>query len=232
MDKILQHPLDVFLDSFPMRSRAIVDLFFKEHAVHFLSGIGVNSDIAENISDALLASMSNPALKYHTPLHILTIFAFAKKNKIKLKTEEELAIWFHDAIYNVGDKNSEASSAMFMSSLLSGRINEKKYPFVLSGADNLVRATAHYSYPDVLDSEKLILDLDLSTMAWPREQFVKAQELIAKEFIPVYGDKYFVGRKEFLNGLLDRKSIYRTKQFAKFEKQARENIEYAIKKGI
>ena len=68
---------------------------------------------------SLFESMSSCRVFYHTPMHIMSIFLFARENSIDISATEELALIFHDAIYRPGSTHSEELSAAFMKSVLT-----------------------------------------------------------------------------------------------------------------
>ncbi len=185
--------------------------------LNFLRTLGFNDAKANRASGVLLCSMWNENLKYHTPYHILSILGFCQKNDIKLTPAQELAIWFHDAIYEVGEKDCEERSAYFMLSLLGeNEITEK--------AAEYITETANYSQDIPLEEDAaLILDLDLCGFA--SDNFEVYDKAIADEFIPVFGkEKFTIGRKQFFETMLSKSCVYRTDIMKQFEEKARINL--------
>ncbi len=188
----------------------------------------VNKQVAHCIAGSLYWRMCNSELHYHTPLHILSMFHFAHVNSIELEPWEQLAVWFHDAVYDPAAKAllNEQCSAFFASALLWKVMPEDAIKKVVAG----IMATALHARR-VEEKYGMILDLDLCSFAWNRQNYQAAGQAIAREFIPVFGAKaYESGRIKFLKKLLAKSHIYRTKFMReKYEAAARENIKSSIK---
>lgn len=172
---------------------------------------------AEAISKTLIAAMSDTSLHYHTIVHILSIFDFARINGIELTTAQQLAIWFHDSVYEVGaNKLNELRSAEFMRALIG------ESP-VTDRASQIITMTACFNSEEKFDEDiELVLDLDLCSFSCDRFDVYDA--CIEKEFAPVYGEAFKAGRKDFFNQMLSKKKIYRTDQLSQFEEKARLNL--------
>lgn len=138
----------------------------------------------------------------------------------------EIAIWFHDVVYDPkGSKNEELSAAYANAFLASAGID----PAHISEIDRLIRLTRHPSNP-VTEDEKYLIDIDLSTLGAERVQYDRYEEMIRKEYAYVPGLLYKKGRRELLEAFLNCKPIYRTRYFReRLEVQARSNIERALK---
>ena len=57
---------------------------------------------------------------YHNWQHIQEMFSLADSLNIKLSEAQMIAIIFHDVVYNIGDKDNELKSALFMKEELEG----------------------------------------------------------------------------------------------------------------
>jgi len=180
------------------------------------------------IAACLYERMSDQSLFYHTPLHVLSMLDFGRENGIVLRPWEELAVWFHDAIYEPAAQagRNEESSALFMRALLRSLVPDD----VLDKAEAGILATARYEAENVEAEFEVILDLDLCRFAWDWENHRAASENIGREFVPIFGEeRYRAGRKAFLEKMLRRGSLYRSAVFrARFEEAARRNMEKGV----
>lgn len=177
------------------------------------------SSTSEAIAAALYARMSDTCLHYHTPVHVLSILDFAKDHQIYLTLWEELAIWFHDAIYYRFTPNSgvnERYSANFMVALLEPNLSNVEQDLAYRAILETSRFMEVQTYPEF---EK-ILDLDVCSFAWERPIYDRVTECLRREFGPSFDQ----GRKAFLKNFLKKGFVYRTKEFAPFEPLAQENI--------
>jgi predicted metal-dependent HD superfamily phosphohydrolase len=177
------------------------------------------------VGERLLARYSEPGRHYHDGRHVLACLdAFDNfPGNVRDNDALELALWFHDAIYDVratGGKNEADSANLYLHEfglLARGLFDDEK-------VRRLIMATRHSDEPDGGD-EALIQDIDLGTLgAAPARYDLYAGE-IRQEYEHVEEDAYREGRSAVLRGFLGRKRIYHTRHFRKLlEKQARENM--------
>lgn len=133
----------------------------------------------------------------------------------------ELAIWFHDVIYTAGSVDNESLSADWFEDQARDILN----PDAVARIYSLITATAHKSLPSG-DLEKLMVDIDLSSFALPREAFLEDGSNIRQEFNALSDSDFVEGQSAFLRKLLDRPSIYSTDWYRRHcEAAARKNIE-------
>jgi predicted metal-dependent HD superfamily phosphohydrolase len=139
--------------------------------------------------------------------------------------EVELAIWFHDAVYDTRRNDNEQKSAEWAESVISkaglGRdITERVSRSIL--------ATRHTM--DVTDGDaEVLVDVDLSILGREADVFWRYEENIRKEYAWVPEASFRQRRVEILRGFLDRQYIYYHKEYReRFEKQARVNLKEAI----
>ena len=137
----------------------------------------------------------------------------------------EMALWFHDAIYDPKAKDNEQRSA----ELCRRTAKEAGLPeaFVRKVYD-LVLATQHHGAPEGGDA-RLLVDIDLSILGRPREAFDEYETNIRKEYHFVPQDRYRSARSAVLRSFLSRPSIYSTDFFRqKYESRARANLERSL----
>lgn len=200
--------------------------------------INVDFDNAECIANTLWARMSNHQLYYHTPVHILSVLQdfqnlyskdFEEVMDAFQLIEYHLAIWFHDSVYVVGAKKgvNERSSALFFESMITPYLNDINQ---IAAVNNLITVTSKHEDMNISSKNSIMLDLDIRNLAWGYDKFLKVSECVRLEYEQVYTtEEYRLGRLQFLQGLLDRPSIFRTKSIKeKFENQAVSNIEKII----
>ena len=73
----------------------------------------VDASAAEPVLNSLIAAYSTPDRFYHNLEHIHEMFDMVQRLawNIPLQPEVNLAIWFHDAVYDTRSKDSEERSA-------------------------------------------------------------------------------------------------------------------------
>ena len=139
--------------------------------------------------------------------------------------ELEIALWYHDAIYDPHARDNEARSAAWARrDLHAGRVS----PARIEAIDELIMATKHDGEPLSPDAA-LLVDIDLSILGRSREEFEHYDRAIRAEYAWVPEDQYRAGRSAVLERFLARPAIYTTPWFrARYEKAARRNLTLAL----
>lgn len=175
------------------------------------------------IRDALLAAYREPSRSYHTEQHLaecLTLFQ-EFRTLAHLPAEIEIALWFHDAVYDVrAHDNEEKSAAWAASELAQAGVGGD----VTNRVRELILATRH-SLASTDRDQALLVDIDLAILGAPAERFDEYETQVRMEYAWVEDEDFRVGRAAILNGFLTRSSIYSTPEFrARFEELARANL--------
>lgn len=209
---------------------AKINYDFNTYFAIFLNNIGCNPYYIRSICNTIFSAMTSDKVYYHTPVHILSIIDFGQKNFIKLENWEILALLFHDVIYRPESKNNEINSIQFMLNLLDGTAIPDK---LKNQAAMAIQTTAMHLEESIDPDFNKVLDLDLCGFSFEKVSYETINNCIEKEFTQEntqrYGGiskkDYLKGRKEFLNQLNNKKSIYRTEEFLnRFEKLAKNNV--------
>jgi predicted metal-dependent HD superfamily phosphohydrolase len=176
---------------------------------------------------ALLAVYSNAKRAYHNVHHILDCLrTLAQHSPHDGPTRDciALAIFFHDAVYDVRRNDNEGKSADLAATWLGAFAS----PDVLRQVRSLILATRHVA-PPTNGHEALVVDIDLSILGRPREIFLAYDAAIRAEYGHVPDEAYRVGRAKVLRGFLSQPQIYQTDEFVKqYEAAARFNLAEAI----
>ena len=137
----------------------------------------------------------------------------------------EMALWFHDAIYDPKAKDNEQRSA----ELCRRTAKETGLPEAFGRkAYDLVLATQHHGAPEG-DDARLLVDIDLSILGRPKDAFDEYETNIRKEYHFVPPDRYRSARSAILRSFLDRPDIYSTDFFRqKYETRARANLKRSL----
>lgn len=177
----------------------------------------------EPLRDRLLAAWSEPQRQYHTLQHLEeSLWSFeAHADLARRPAEIELALWFHDAIYEVRASDNEQRSAEWaVTTLTEAGVDAE----VLARVQSLVMATRHRAAPGTPD-EALLVDIDLSILGAEPERFDEYEVQVRQEYAWVPGTLFRRKRRALLEDFLARPSIFWTPAFHDaFEARARENI--------
>ncbi len=139
----------------------------------------------------------------------------------------ELAIWFHDAIYDSHKYDNEASSASLADSAL---MELGVPPATRQSVCELILATQHNAPPADPDAA-LLVDIDLSILGQPAPKFDAYEAGVRFEYAWVPESAFRAGRSKVLQSFLDRPRIYTTDYFcAAFESSARQNLKRSLAK--
>jgi predicted metal-dependent HD superfamily phosphohydrolase len=171
----------------------------------------------------LLARYSEPQRKYHTVQHLrecLQTYAHVH-TQLPHGPAVEMALWFHDAIYDVkGHSNEEQSAQWAVRELTQAGVLQRTVEQVHA----LVLATRHTALPVQAD-EQLLVDIDLSILGAAPERFAEYEQQIRAEYAFVPGWIFKRKRREILRSFLERPRIYSTDHFhATWEARARANL--------
>ncbi|HEX7864632.1 MAG TPA: N-methyl-D-aspartate receptor NMDAR2C subunit [Variovorax sp.] len=188
--------------------------------------LGVASP-GEALCAELQRRYAEPQRHYHTMQHLGECLAWFELEKAMAEHPGEvaLALWFHDAIYDVHAHDNEARSADWAREAL-----------LEAGADAaaaervhaLVMATRHDAVPEGRDAE-LLIDIDLSILGADRARFDEYERQVQAEYAFVPDEVRLPRRRAILQRFLDREAIYATPHMhAQLEAQARANLQRSI----
>jgi predicted metal-dependent HD superfamily phosphohydrolase len=177
--------------------------------------------------DRLLDAYSQKHRHYHTVAHIdhcLQELDAAPGLAVE-PAEAELALWFHDAVYDPYASDNEAKSAAWACELLTrGGVGNERVERVRAH----ILATRHEAPAELADS-KLVVDIDLSILGVDEEAYARFEINVRQEYRWVPGPLFRSKRAEILESFLARPSIYSTGPFHdRYEASARRNLTAAI----
>jgi predicted metal-dependent HD superfamily phosphohydrolase len=164
---------------------------------------------------------------YHTGRHIIACLSeLAATRTLAVYPEEvELALWFHDAIYDPTQSDNERQSADLAAQFLAtANIPTESRTRIRSH----ILATTHHFAPESPDAA-LVVDIDLAILGQSEATYALFEQTIRQEYewvpIAIYRHK----RTEVLQSFLQRESIYSLPWFRQcYELTARRNVEQAI----
>jgi len=177
--------------------------------------------------DALLTAWREPQRHYHTLQHLEECLDYFDTVRAQSDhaCEIELALWFHDAVYDVHAHDNEARSADWALRALAGA---GLAPASCERVAALVMATAGHA-PATAPDAQLLTDIDLAILGAPPLRFAEYERQIRAEYAHVPAALFAAKRKAVLRGFLERACIYQTAHFkTRLESQARANLAQAI----
>lgn len=179
--------------------------------------------------DNVLERYAEPHRAYHTLRHIEHCLAELDAAQeivfFDIRTLE-LAIWYHDVIYDTKSKGNEEASALLARRVLPGH---GFAPDFVQAVSRMITDTAHEDSPIENYNSKLMLDIDLAILGQPEERFDEYEREVRTEYGWVSEEAFRAGRTAILQKFLDRPTLYRLPYFQrKYEAQARKNLARSI----
>ena len=135
----------------------------------------------------------------------------------------EMAVWFHDVVYDPKSSTNEADSAALFRQLLGAELDTVD----VAAIERLILATDPRRDRGDAEDEKILVDIDLLVLASDPSCYCAYADAIRKEYVHVPEDAFVKGRLEVLERIL-QKPIFMTEHFAKREEKARANLEDEI----
>ena len=192
---------------------------------------GIGTPPPAGLQGALLAAWREPQRHYHTLQHLEE--CLDRFDTVRAQSDHpceiELALWFHDAVYDVHahayGHSSEARSADWALRALAGA---GLAPASCERVAALVMATATHA-PAAAPDAQLLTDIDLAILGAPPLRFAEYERQIRAEYAHVPAALFAAKRKAMLRGFLERACIYQTAHFkTHLESQARANLAKAV----
>jgi predicted metal-dependent HD superfamily phosphohydrolase len=160
--------------------------------------------------DALLKQSRGPRMAWHDPVAV------------------ELAIWFHDAVYQPGARDNERRSEQLLRQSLSGPLA----PAVLERAAAMILATEKHRIPaglpvDLTEDMAAFLDMDISILGADEAEYALYALGVEREFLPMLGESVWLeGRAAFLRASLEKPTplFHTATARATLEEPARANM--------
>jgi predicted metal-dependent HD superfamily phosphohydrolase len=190
-----------------------------------LNAFGISDEAAT--FDALVAAYSQKHRHYHTVGHIEhCLQEFDSMRELAQEPAEvELALWFHDAVYEPRSSNNEERSADWACELLNRHCVEASR---VERVRTHIMATRHEA-PATLPDSQLLVDIDLSILGAAEATYAKFESDVRQEYRWVPSLLFRRKRAEILQSFLDRPRLYNTRpMYDRLEAPARRNLAAAI----
>ena len=189
---------------------------------------GGRSVEAAKVVQPLLDAWAHPSRHYHTLEHLSDCLRELDDAAIpddETRTRVELALWYHDVVYEPRAHDNEAKSAEQL-------VRDGAAMFLptdlVAGAARCVRATAHLSRAQgqaLTQDEAITVDIDLAILGQEPLRFLDFEHAVREEYASVPSAIYFWRRRAFLRGLIASTGIFQTDRLRdRWEVRARENV--------
>lgn len=179
--------------------------------------------------ERLVTMYSEPHRRYHNLAHIADCLSeFDEARELAHEPlAVELAIWFHDAMYDTRAGDNEERSAELAQAWLG---EAHSAPTLIDAVGRLILATKKHDAALHVDAA-LLVDVDLSILGQSPDRFWEYEARIREEYSWVPQNVFAVKRAEILEGFLSRARIYHSDAFFhRLEPQARTNLQASVQR--
>lgn len=198
---------------------------FQQYWAQFSDSMHLKSVQLESLSSILFHCYVGNY--YHNHQHIvecLELF-YEIKHQLKDLIAVELAIWFHDIIYDPQASDNEEQSAKFMQKHCVGILKRAELEKV---ARWIIATKKHL--PTKEHDLKYLLDIDLAILASSTQRFTEYEQQIQQEYAWVPPETYQVKRAEVLTKFYQKQPLFQTQYFQqRFEEAAKKNLATTLK---
>ncbi|KAJ7589108.1 hypothetical protein C8J56DRAFT_937783 [Mycena floridula] len=188
----------------------------KDRFVRLCISLGVEESLAQSTASTLIDAYSEPHRHYHTLSHISYMLDGLDKKPLDVisdKNTVELAIWFHDCVYDPvkGAPWNERESGRQWEEFATQSPCMEKYRESVS---SLIECTISHKLPDTFPETSnatdaaIFLDLDISILAASPNEYDSYSENIRKEYKHYPVEDYRAGRIKVMQSFLNRTSIF------------------------
>jgi len=170
---------------------------------------------------------SEPHRAYHTLHHVSECLQLLEQVQGLAQSAPsiELAIWFHDAVYDPRRSDNELLSAQWAQRELerAGASASLQQRIV-----SMIMVTCHSGEPQSPD-EELMSDIDLSILGAGAKRFDEYERQVRQEYQHVPTQQFRPARRRILGEFLEREHLYFTEWFrTRREAQARANLQRSL----
>lgn len=164
----------------------------------------------------LITAWNEPQRFYHTLQHLQECLELAHEQATAMPEADQavlsLALWFHDAVYDVRAHDNEERSAQWAREALPALGASAEF---VRKVEELILATRHLgaAEPPRDPLVDLMLDIDLAILAAASKRFAEYDLQIGQEYSWVPPDQFHTARRSVLRGFLAKARagvLYRT----------------------
>ncbi|GEM_PF-516165 len=175
----------------------------------------------DHIFKDLLAKYSEPHRAYHNVGHLVEVFEAFKEYEDRWQDPQAvaLAMFYHDAVYDVLRNDNEGQSAEYARQmLLDLKLSDEK----INRICDMVKLTETHMVSKNDYDAALMLDIDMAVVGQSADKYQRYAKAVRAEYLTGFSaDKYAEGRTAFLASVKSKSRIFITDEFEnKFGQQA------------
>ena len=176
----------------------------------------------------LAAAYNAPERHYHTLGHLENLLRRVGAHTLQDPVAVELAVWFHDAVYNALRSDNEPKSAEWALAFLQ---ETSLAPARRERVADLIRRTQDHTQPQPPGDADLLLflDADLSILGAPTAAYWDYARQVRREYRLVPDLLYRPGRRKVLAKLLAAPVLFHTPALREeLDAPARQNLQTEV----
>lgn len=195
----------------------------KETFTRLASNYSDNETLKNELWSEIESAYSEEGRHYHTLTHLKVLLAQLTEVKTEINNWEItlFTLFYHDLVYNPLHSDNEEQSAEIAIERMK-QLNVPKEMIILC-LRQIIATKQHEKNED--PDCNYFLDADLSVLGSNWETYYQYAKNVRKEYAIYPPVVYNPGRKKVLQHFLEMERIFKMEHFfAKFEKQAKENL--------
>ena len=173
--------------------------------------------------DAIAGHYRESHRRYHTPEHVdhcLRQFDLVG-GMLEEPDAVELAVWYHDAVFDTEGTDNELRSAQ----LFEAHASQCMAPTLVRTVHGLIMVTVHSREEPTTRDQCFMVDIDLSSFGLPWLEFLRDSVAVREESPHLSDEVFYAKQRKFLTTLLSREHFYFTAFFReRHEQRARDNV--------
>ena len=185
---------------------------------------------ADALGQTLIQAWDEPHRVYHDRTHLIWLLDEAERRAALIEDMRFVgyAIWFHDAIYVIGGRetdgsvwpdNEARSAAWARAAIPDAALAER--------VGHVIEMTRKHHEGVASGDAALFLDMDIAILGQPWEIYCAYAAAIRREFAAYHDGAYAAGRGRFLEEQLERPRTFRTDVYEReLGEQARANMRW------
>ena len=166
---------------------------------------------------------SEPHRSYHNLQHVAKMLQSGAN--LGLSDEQVMAIWFHDVVYKAGSATNEQESA----DLAVQHLEDAGWQSKPIGIVRQIILDTKTHVP-TLEESRLVIDLDLETLAGSWEDYQAVGRRVRAEFSHVSDADWATGRGAWSTHMLAKEQLFWTEWGRPLEAEARANLTREIER--
>ena len=182
--------------------------------------------LSDELRAELLTRWSEPHRRHHNVEHLYDVLAavatLADDGPAFDHDAVDLAVWFHDAVYEIGrDDNENRSAELARERLTTSPLRDEVVRLILLTTSHTVAAD------DV--NGAVLSDADLSVLGSPPERYTRYANAVRAEYASIPDEVFRPARARVLTALLDGAMFHTARGRELWEDRARANVTAEIR---